>query len=109
MIISVRVPKLKIEPQGKEWGSFREGGNWNETRYLEDPLGRHPGLVCGHVDPGLTAGRFDSLNSCTANAEMSRRLEATLQRAYTFTCFEGGHMMCRDEQALAADVRSAER
>jgi hypothetical protein len=56
----------------------------------------------------VAAGRFDSLNSCTANEEMARCLEGALASAYTFACYEGGHMMYRDPAAraqLARDVR----
>jgi carboxypeptidase C (cathepsin A) len=47
----------------------------------------------------VAAGRFDSLNSCSANDELGRRLEGALAQAYTFACYEGGHMMYRDPQA----------
>lgn len=56
----------------------------------------------------VAAGRFDSLNSCTANEELGRRLESRLQAAYAFKCYEGGHMMYRDAQVraqLSRDVR----
>lgn len=57
----------------------------------------------------VAAGRFDSLNSCTANEELASRLEGDLQTAYTFACYEGGHMMYRDPEArvqLAHDIRA---
>jgi len=61
----------------------------------------------------VAAGRFDSLNSCAANDETARQLQDGLRNAYVFRCYEGGHMMYRDEEArtqLAADVRGlAER
>ena len=53
----------------------------------------------------VAAGRFDSLNSCTANDELGRRLPADLRAAYTFACYEGGHMMYRDERARAELAR----
>lgn len=64
------------------------------------------------LDPRLVvlvaAGRFDSLNSCAANDEIAAQLEGDLKNAYAFKCYEGGHMMYRDEQArtdLARDLR----
>jgi carboxypeptidase C (cathepsin A) len=57
----------------------------------------------------VAAGRFDSLNSCAVNEERARRLEGALRKAYTFACYEGGHMMYRDAAArgeLANDVRA---
>jgi carboxypeptidase C (cathepsin A) len=64
------------------------------------------------LDPRLrvlvAAGRYDSLNSCAANDEIARHLEGVLKDAYTFACYEGGHMVYRDEQAraqLAHDLR----
>jgi carboxypeptidase C (cathepsin A) len=72
------------------------------------------------LDPGVkvlvAAGRYDSLNSCAANAELAGRLPAPLARAIRFRCYAGGHMMYRDEAArlalgadVAALVRSAGR
>ena len=64
-------------------------------------------------DPTLTvlvaAGLYDSLNSCAANEELARKLEGNLRKAYSFACYEGGHMMYRDEaarQQLARDIRA---
>jgi hypothetical protein len=57
----------------------------------------------------VAAGQYDSLNSCTANAELARRLTPTLMRAMQFRCYPGGHMMYTDEAArlrLSADVRA---
>lgn len=57
----------------------------------------------------VAAGRYDSLNSCAANEERARRLAGALRVAYRFACYEGGHMMYRDEAAraqLARDVRA---
>jgi hypothetical protein len=57
----------------------------------------------------VAAGRFDSLNSCAGNEELARNLEGILKAAYVFMCYEGGHMMYRDQKArvqLARDVRS---
>jgi carboxypeptidase C (cathepsin A) len=64
------------------------------------------------LDPALkvlvAAGLYDSLNSCAANAEIARELDGALKEAYRFACYDGGHMMYRDElarQQLARDVR----
>lgn len=57
----------------------------------------------------VAAGLYDSLNSCAANAEIAGDLESDLKQAYSFVCYEGGHMMYRDELArrqLARDVRN---
>ncbi len=65
------------------------------------------------LDPDLkvlvAAGRYDSLNSCAANAAVEEHLEGALKKAYTFRCYQGGHTMYRDETArhrLARDVRA---
>ena len=44
----------------------------------------------------VAAGRFDSLASCTVNAEIERNLPPPLGSAMTFRCYEGGHMFYRD-------------
>jgi carboxypeptidase C (cathepsin A) len=57
----------------------------------------------------VAAGLFDSLNSCAANADIAGELRGDLKQAYSFVCYEGGHMMYRDELArrqLARDVRN---
>lgn len=65
------------------------------------------------LDPRLrvlvAAGRFDSLNSCSANDETARALPSELARAIAFRCYAGGHMMYRDagaRMALTADVKA---
>lgn len=65
------------------------------------------------LDPKLrvlvAAGRFDSLNSCTANDETARALPPGLGHAIAFRCYAGGHMMYRDagaRAALTADVKA---
>ena len=47
----------------------------------------------------VAAGRYDSLNSCAANAELGRRLPAPLAQTMTFRCYAGGHMMYRYDEA----------
>jgi carboxypeptidase C (cathepsin A) len=56
----------------------------------------------------VAAGRYDSLNMCEGNHDMVARLEPELAGRFTNRCYEGGHMMYRDEaerHRLAADVR----
>ena len=52
-------------------------------------------------DPDLrvfvAAGRYDSLNMCEGNLRMSAKLEAQLAERFTHVCYEGGHMMYRDQ------------
>lgn len=55
----------------------------------------------------VAAGRFDSLNSCAGNPWMVATLEPELASRFTLRCYEGGHMMYRDEQErlrLSKDV-----
>lgn len=57
----------------------------------------------------VAAGRDDSLNSCTGNAEVERSLAPTLKSAIRFRCYDGGHMFYRDPAsrlAFARDVRA---
>jgi carboxypeptidase C (cathepsin A) len=63
------------------------------------------------LDPKLkvfvAAGLYDSLNSCAANEDLMTRLEPTLAGHFTVRCYQGGHMMYRDDSArvkLSADV-----
>lgn len=54
------------------------------------------------ADPRLqvyvAAGRYDSLNMCEGNRRMTAKLEPELARRFTHACYEGGHMMYRDQQ-----------
>jgi carboxypeptidase C (cathepsin A) len=45
----------------------------------------------------VAAGRYDSLNMCEGNLHMSAKLEPDLARRFTQACYEGGHMMYRDQ------------
>jgi len=45
----------------------------------------------------VAAGRYDSLNMCEGNVHMSAKLEPDLSRRFTQACYEGGHMMYRDQ------------
>jgi carboxypeptidase C (cathepsin A) len=53
------------------------------------------------LDPDLkvyvAAGRYDSLNMCEGNVYMSAKLEPALSNRFTHACYEGGHMMYRDQ------------
>lgn len=62
-------------------------------------------------DPGIrvyvAAGRYDSLNMCEGNLRMSGKLEPDLASRFTHVCYEGGHMMYRDQPTrlqLARDL-----
>ena len=46
----------------------------------------------------VAAGRYDSLNMCEGNRHMSGKLEPALAGRFTHRCYEGGHMMYRDQQ-----------
>jgi len=46
----------------------------------------------------VAAGRYDSLNMCEGNQLMSAKLESALSARFTHRCYEGGHMMYRDQQ-----------
>ena len=53
------------------------------------------------------AGRYDSLNMCEGNLRMAAKLEDDLSRRFTNHCYEGGHMMYRDQRTrlqLSDDV-----
>lgn len=45
----------------------------------------------------VAAGRYDSLNMCEGNRLMSAKLEPGLSHRFTHACYEGGHMMYRDQ------------
>jgi carboxypeptidase C (cathepsin A) len=55
----------------------------------------------------VAAGRYDSLNMCAGNLRMSGKLEPDLAQRFTNRCYEGGHMMYRDQPTrlrLARDL-----
>lgn len=55
----------------------------------------------------VVAGRYDSLNMCEGNRHMSAKLEPDLAARFTHGCYEGGHMMYRDDATrlqLSKDV-----
>jgi carboxypeptidase C (cathepsin A) len=45
----------------------------------------------------VAAGRYDSYNMCEGNIRMSAKLEPDLANRFTHACYEGGHMMYRDQ------------
>jgi carboxypeptidase C (cathepsin A) len=62
----------------------------------------------------VAAGRYDSYNMCEGNVRMSAKLEPDLANRFTDACYEGGHMMYRDQatrlkisEDLAAFLSSA--
>jgi carboxypeptidase C (cathepsin A) len=63
------------------------------------------------IEPGLrvfvAAGRYDSLNMCEGNRAIVQGLEPALSRRFTTRCYEGGHMIYRDEPSrleLSKDI-----
>ncbi|MFC0202929.1 S10 family serine carboxypeptidase-like protein [Novosphingobium soli] len=46
----------------------------------------------------VAAGRFDSLNSCAANAATVAALPAAVAVRFVLRCYEGGHMMYEDDR-----------
>jgi carboxypeptidase C (cathepsin A) len=64
----------------------------------------------------VAAGRYDSLNMCEGNIRMSAKLEPDLAKRFTDVCYEGGHMMYRDQatrlkisQDISRFIASAEK
>jgi carboxypeptidase C (cathepsin A) len=64
-----------------------------------------------HMEPQLrvfvAAGRYDSLNMCEGNEAIVEGLDRALSRRFTTRCYEGGHMIYRDELsriALSNDI-----
>jgi carboxypeptidase C (cathepsin A) len=57
----------------------------------------------------VAAGRYDSLNMCEGNLRMSGKLEPELSARFSQHCYEGGHMMYRDQPTrlqLSRDLES---
>ena len=55
----------------------------------------------------VATGRYDPLNMCEGDVQMTSQLEPALSRRITNRCYEGGHMMYRDEStrlALSRDL-----
>jgi carboxypeptidase C (cathepsin A) len=53
----------------------------------------------------VVAGRYDSLNSCADNDETARQLPTPLKAAFSFKCYDGGHMFYRDQPSRLAFSR----
>jgi hypothetical protein len=68
------------------------GGPPNSQPWLQNAM---------HIDRRLrvfvAAGRYDSLNMCEGNLLMVAKLPTDLSRRFTNRCYEGGHMMYRDQ------------
>lgn len=54
------------------------------------------------------AGQYDSLNMCAGNLRMTAKLEPDLSSRFTNRCYEGGHMMYRDQPTRLALTRDLE-
>jgi hypothetical protein len=57
----------------------------------------------------LSAGIYDSLNSCPLIAYQISRLEPALRERITFGCYAGGHMMYEDRAARVSLRRDLAR
>jgi carboxypeptidase C (cathepsin A) len=57
----------------------------------------------------VAAGQYDSLNMCAGNLRMVGKLEPALSRRFTNRCYEGGHMMYRDQPTRLQLARDLER
>ena len=56
----------------------------------------------------IAAGRYDSLNSCTTNDDLYRRMDKDLAAHIALHCYAGGHNIQQDPMtapALAQDIR----
>jgi hypothetical protein len=57
----------------------------------------------------IAAGQYDSLNMCAGNLRMVGKLEPELSSRFTNRCYEGGHMMYRDQATRLQLARDLER
>jgi carboxypeptidase C (cathepsin A) len=55
------------------------------------------------------AGQYDSLNMCAGNLRMTAKLEPDLANRFTNRCYEGGHMMYRDQPTRLALSKDLEK
>lgn len=85
------------------------GGPPASQPWLQNAMRRDAGLKVF-----VAAGRYDSLNMCEGNLRMTAKLEPALSGRFTHACYEGGHMMYRDQptrlqlsQDLARFIASA--
>jgi carboxypeptidase C (cathepsin A) len=68
------------------------GGPPNSLPWLQNAM-----RIDHHLRVYVAAGRYDSLNMCEGNVRMAGKLEEDLSRRFTTHCYEGGHMMYRDQ------------
>ena len=68
------------------------GGPPNSQPWLQNAM-----RVDRHLRVFVAAGRYDSLNMCEGNLRMAAKLEDDLSRRFSNHCYEGGHMMYRDQ------------
>ena len=68
------------------------GGPPNSQPWLQNAM-----RVERHLRVFVAAGRYDSLNMCEGNLRMAAKLEDDLSRRFSNHCYEGGHMMYRDQ------------
>jgi carboxypeptidase C (cathepsin A) len=86
-----RYDHREITPEMME-RTKRGGGPPGSLPWLQNAMRLNRGLRVF-----VAAGRFDSLNSCAGNPWMVATLEPDLASRFTLRCYEGGHMMYRDE------------
>lgn len=78
------------------------GGPPLSQPWLQNTMRKNPNLKVF-----VAAGRYDSLNMCEGNLRMSGKLEPALASRFTHVCYEGGHMMYRDQPTrlkMAKDI-----
>jgi hypothetical protein len=68
------------------------GGPPNSQPWLQNAM-----RVDRHLRVFVAAGRYDSLNMCEGNLAMAAKLEPDLAHRFSNRCYEGGHMMYRDQ------------
>ncbi|MDB5368347.1 MAG: Serine carboxypeptidase [Rhodospirillales bacterium] len=82
---------------GEVWHMFNENPSW-----VQNAMQLQPGLQIL-----VAVGRYDPTNSCEGQARSIATLPDDLTRRITVKCYEGGHMMYRDEaehKKLAQDL-----
>jgi carboxypeptidase C (cathepsin A) len=80
------------------------GGPPNSQPWLQNAM-----RIDHHLRVFVAAGRYDSLNMCEGNLRMAAKLEDDLSRRFSNHCYEGGHMMYRDQPTrlqLSEDIGS---
>jgi hypothetical protein len=82
---------------GEVWHMFNENPSW-----VQNAMQLQPGLQIL-----VAVGRYDPTNSCEGQARSIATLPDDLTRRITVKCYEGGHMMYRDDaehKKLAQDL-----